>query len=148
MKSQLFSLFIPPQKLTLRKDLTSPILQATITTLQRQKKLPGLFLAAATDMWERRVNQGVLRFDHIFDHRQVWNTRKQWTGQVRKARCSVAETIKNHQKRLEKSFLTSLGPGDRGFKSRSPDQNRQFSVRKLTVLTFSKIFSLFIAGKF
>ena len=27
-------------------------------------------------------------------------------------------------------------PGDRGFKSRSPDQNRQFSERTLAVLTF------------
>ena len=41
-----------------------------------------------------------------------------------------------------------LGPGDRGFKSRSPDQNRQFSVRKLAVLTFWKGFSLFIAAQF
>ena len=31
---------------------------------------------------------------------------------------------------LEKSSTSYLGPGDRGFKSRSPDQNRQFSVRK------------------
>ena len=38
-----------------------------------------------------------------------------------------------------------LGPGDRGFKSRSPDQNRQFSSRKPAVLTFRKDFSLFIA---
>ena len=40
-----------------------------------------------------------------------------------------------------------LGPGDRGFKSRSPDQSRQFSVRKLAVLTFWKGFSLFIAAQ-
>ena len=49
---------------------------------------------------------------------------------------------------LEKSSTSYLGPGDRGFKSRSPDQNRQFSSRKPAVLTFLKGFSLFIAAQF
>ena len=48
---------------------------------------------------------------------------------------------------LEKSSISYLGPRDRGFKSRSPDQNRQFSSQKLAVLTFWKGFSLFIASQ-
>ena len=41
-------------------------------------------------------------FDHIFDHRQVRNTWKQWKLQVRKARWFGAESTRNEQKRLEK----------------------------------------------
>ena len=48
------------------------------------------------------------------------------------------EIAKLDRKRFEKSSLSHLGPGDRGFKSRSPDQNRQFSLRKPAVLTFLK----------
>lgn len=64
---------------------------------------------------------------------------------VSKSSFSGIKGAKKDRKKLEKSSVSYLGPGDRGFKSRSPDQNRQFSVRKLAVLTFSKIFSLFIA---
>ena len=56
-----------------------------------------------------------------------------------------AESTKNEQIELEKSSSNSLGPGCREFESRHSDQNRQFSVRKLAVLTFWKGFSLFIA---
>ena len=64
---------------------------------------------------------------------------------VAKSSLSGIKGAKKEWKMLEKSSTSYLGPGDRGFKSRSPDQNRQFSVRKLAVLTFWKGFSLFIA---
>ena len=64
---------------------------------------------------------------------------------VPKSRFSGIKGAKKKRKMLEKSSTSYLGPGDRGFKSRSPDQNRQFSSRKPAVLTFIKDFSLFIA---
>ena len=67
---------------------------------------------------------------------------------VSKSSFSGKKGTKKEQKLFEKSSQSFLGPRDRGFKSRSPDQNRQFSVRKLAVLTFWKGFSLFIAAQF
>ena len=56
---------------------------------------------------------------------------------------------KKERKKLEKSSVSYLGPGCREFESRHSDQNRQFSVRKLAVLTsIEKSFSLFIAAQF
>ena len=83
-------------------------------------------------------------FDHISDHRPVRSTWKRWRQEVRKARGFGAESIGKGREESEKMFLRPLGPGCREFESRHSDQNRQFSVRKLAVLTFSKVFSLFM----
>ena len=67
--------------------------------------------------------------------------------QFRACSCIVLEPTQNNAARAKNAFkkhpglakfgiAPGLGPGDRGFKSRSPDQNRQFSVRKLAVLTY------------
>ena len=85
-----------------------------------------------------------LVFDHISDHRPVRSTWKRWSQEVRKAGDIGAESMGKGRKESEKMFLWPLGPGCREFESRHSDQNRQFSVRKLAVLTFSKVFSLFM----
>ena len=79
--------------------------------------------------------------------------------QFRACSCIVLEPTQNNAARAKNAFkkhpglakfgiAPGLGPGDRGFKSRSPDQNRQFSSRKPAVLTFLKDFSLFIAAQY
>lgn len=57
----------------------------------------------------------------------------------------MPESAKDGARGLAEGSDIGLGPGCREFESRHSDQNRQFSVRKLAVLTFSKVFSLFIA---
>ena len=83
-------------------------------------------------------------FDHISDHRPARSTWKRWRQEVQKPGDIGAESMGKGRKELEKMFLRPLGPGCREFESRHSDQNRQFSVRKLAVLTFSKVFSLFM----
>ena len=51
---------------------------------------------------------------------------------------TMAKSLTEYPGLAKFGIAPGLGPGDRGFKSRSPDQNRQFSVRKLAVLTFLK----------
>lgn len=47
----------------------------------------------------------------------------------------MPESAKEGKRGLAEGLDTGLGPRDRGFKSRSPDQTRQFSVRKLAGLS-------------
>ena len=49
---------------------------------------------------------------------------------------TTAKSLTEYPGLAKFGIAPGLGPGDRGFKSRSPDQNRQFSVRKLAVLSF------------
>jgi len=46
---------------------------------------------------------------------------------------------------ISQALVNGLTIGADANESRHSDQNRQFSVQKLAVLTFSKVFSLFIA---
>ena len=99
------SLFIAPQTLSCalrRKDLHNPVLRVTMRPTETRKRFPS-WAGESHRFWAGSV------FDHINDHRQLWNTCETQIYICLKSTGNRLKIMKKHYKSPEKIFPSCLG---------------------------------------